>query len=281
MFFSTLSIFAVAAAGANMAPTQGTHHVIRIQGDRAICTGATPTEIREIEEQRLARKRYWHLREQALVDTYRERDISALYSDDFPEEAKDAFQAAMNIWDSYLLIDVPITIEAIWEENEDEDEEGSKTLAKQSGTVWCTSWACRDGTLANQRAGRDLDSSEPEFEITVSSSANWYFSLDGNPPADQFDFISVIVHEIGHGLGIGSGLHLPTEEPDDDEEPTAELWTSEDDVPRLFDRFVWSIKHNWVDDLESPSVELYELATGHKLFWSWQTNTRECRTGHN
>ena len=72
------------------------HHVMRADGDRIICTGATPLEIEEIEFRSQQRK----LRRKGVsyvLDTYRERDITVDFDGDFPEEAKNAVIAAANI----------------------------------------------------------------------------------------------------------------------------------------------------------------------------------------
>ena len=41
--------------------------------------------------------------------------------------------------------------------------------------------------------------------IAFSSTASYYFGTDGNCPADKYDFVQLVMHEIGHGIGfIGS-----------------------------------------------------------------------------
>ncbi len=37
---------------------------------------------------------------------------------------------------------------------------------------------------------------------TCAFPNTWYYGLDGKPPGNQIDFISVLVHELGHGLGF-------------------------------------------------------------------------------
>ena len=38
--------------------------------------------------------------------------------------------------------------------------------------------------------------------MTVIDRSDWYLELDGRPESDQFDLVSVVLHEISHGLGI-------------------------------------------------------------------------------
>jgi hypothetical protein len=57
--------------------------------------------------------------------------------------------------------------------------------------------------LANKLAGQDLDPNVSDINATFSSTfTNWYFGLDANPPVGQFDFVTVVLHEITHGLGF-------------------------------------------------------------------------------
>jgi cysteine-rich repeat protein len=64
--------------------------------------------------------------------------------------------------------------------------------------------------LANRIAGRDLnpalDDVEAEFNAAIGTTCtfprSWYFGLDGSPSPDQTDFVTVALHELGHGLGM-------------------------------------------------------------------------------
>ncbi len=57
--------------------------------------------------------------------------------------------------------------------------------------------------LANALAGQDLDPTTSDINATFSSNfSNWYIGLDENPPVGQFDFATVVLHEIVHGLGF-------------------------------------------------------------------------------
>lgn len=38
----------------------------------------------------------------------------------------------------------------------------------------------------------------------------WYYGLDGNTPANRINFLNVVMHEIGHGLGVSGFLNKST-----------------------------------------------------------------------
>jgi Secretion system C-terminal sorting domain len=56
--------------------------------------------------------------------------------------------------------------------------------------------------LANAMEGVELNPGEADMDIIINSSVNWYFGTDGNPGPGQYDFITVLMHEVGHGLGF-------------------------------------------------------------------------------
>lgn len=58
--------------------------------------------------------------------------------------------------------------------------------------------------LANAMTGMELNPGESDMDIVMAADVNWYFGTDGNPGSQQFDFVSVLLHEIGHGLGFVS-----------------------------------------------------------------------------
>ena len=67
--------------------------------------------------------------------------------------------------------------------------------------------------LANKLAEQDLDLTTSDISATFSANfTNWYFGLDANPPSGQFDFVTVVLHEIIHGLGFLSLVDVQTGE---------------------------------------------------------------------
>ena len=65
----------------------------------------------------------------------------------------------------------------------------------------------------------DLDPAQPdisaEFNSDVDGAAvlgpiSWYYGLDGNPPGNDVDFVTTVLHELGHGLGFLTIFDLMT-----------------------------------------------------------------------
>ncbi len=48
-----------------------------------------------------------------------------------------------------------------------------------------------------------------DFEIELNALvSDWYGGQDGQPPANQYDLVTVALHEMAHGLGVDSGIGL-------------------------------------------------------------------------
>ena len=72
--------------------------------------------------------------------------------------------------------------------------------------------------LANSLAGTDLNPTRNDISVTVNEDLddptytpdldNWYYGFDGNAPSDQIDLLDVLLHEIGHGLGMATWCRL-------------------------------------------------------------------------
>ncbi|RMH22090.1 MAG: hypothetical protein D6696_04060, partial [Acidobacteria bacterium] len=122
----------------------------------------------------------------------------------FSPDAQAAFQRAVDIWSSLVTSPVPIRIQAVWTPLGPGILGGAGaqfihrdfTGAAQPGTWYVDA-------LADAQAGMDLN---PGFHDIVaqfnSSFGQWYFGTDGNPGPGLFDLVTVVLHEIGHGLGF-------------------------------------------------------------------------------
>jgi Cep192 domain 4 len=138
-----------------------------------------------------------------------------------------AFQHAAEIWGALLASSVTIRVGANF------DPQSCSATSAVLGSAGATqvfrdfAGAIEPGTwypsaLANALHGSDLDAQSDDVQATFNSAIGttcafpsvWYYGLDASPPSGQIDFVSVVVHELGHGLGfqtfmsLGSGAKL-------------------------------------------------------------------------
>ena len=115
--------------------------------------------------------------------------------------------------------------------------------------------------MANALAGTDLNGSSAEISTSFSSSfSNWYYGLDANPPAGQFDFVSVILHELGHGFGFSSGRNYNTET------GIGSIGLGNPLTPTRYDRLVVSGAGTAITSLANPSTAIGSLLVGGNIF---------------
>ena len=232
-------------------------HVTRLDGERLTCGLATQEEMASIREALDRMPRGLHpLGKYALAPPA--ANISVNYTG-FTPKAQAAFQRAVDIWSSLLITTVPIEIEASFD-SLDSDALG---VAAPS-TFFCSTMICAPVGLANQLRDEDLDPDESDIEIIMSDSEDWYYGLDGNPGEDQFDFVSVVLHEIGHGLGFIDSFEI------EEEEEEAGYGLGDDNIPTIFDRAIFDTEINRLideDEYTNPSTALTDAVTGIKLFW--------------
>ena len=180
----------------------------------------------------------------------------------FPPNAQAAFQQAVAIWQGVLTTPVPISVVAYWEALDETQLGGA---APVNGFSNFDRAPQRDvfypSALANALAGTDLAPNQPDIEAVFNSTLDdWYFG-NGQTPADQLNFISTVVHEIGHGLGFSGTARV--------ENGTGRWGTS--GRPRAYDLF--AVNGNGVGIINTaqfpnPSVALAEQLQGNNLFWS-------------
>jgi uncharacterized repeat protein (TIGR01451 family) len=134
-----------------------------------------------------------------------------------------AFRAAAAIWAERIESPVRIRIDARFDPLPCDassavlGEAGPNTLHRDfRGAPVGKTWYVQ--ALANALAGRDLRHDRSDIEAVFNSTVGttcafpdaWYYGLDGLPPGTKIDFVTVVLHEIGHGLGFLSLVDLKT-----------------------------------------------------------------------
>jgi len=134
-------------------------------------------------------------------------DINVTYNG-FTPEAQAAFQYAVDIWARTITSDVPIRITANW------SMLGSNVLGSASAVNLVSNFdnaPLKDVrypiALAEKLSRKQLNLAvQSEISANFSSELDWYYGTDANPGANQFDMVSVVLHEIGHGLGFSASF---------------------------------------------------------------------------
>lgn len=177
---------------------------------------------------------------------------------DFTSEAQQAFQFAVNIWQNLVYSPVKIRVRATLK-TLGKDVLGSCSPSDYFKNFNSTQiWNCYyPVALVEKMTGEDVNSKE-SFDIDASfnkSNPSWYFGTDGKCPADKYDFVSTVLHELTHGLGY-SGFFFTSQ--------GRGGYGNADNYPAIFDEFVQNKTGARLVNtslFQNPSVALYQGLT--------------------
>ncbi len=180
----------------------------------------------------------------------------------FTDEAKAAFQYAVDIWDAVIDTPIPVRIVATWE-------------PKSEGVLGSARWADirmpMDAGIGNtwyplsvaeKITGQQLNSpAAADIQTEFNSDFNWYYGLDGQAPSDTHDLVTVVLHEIGHGLGLTSSFFANT---------SVGVFGAGNNVePIIYDHFVVnSVDEKLIDLYQSGTSELAVALTSNNLYFN-------------
>ncbi|MEQ8975153.1 MAG: CARDB domain-containing protein [Coleofasciculus sp. C1-SOL-03] len=179
----------------------------------------------------------------------------------FSTEAQTAFEYAVDIWENLIVSPVPIEVEANW------TPFGTNALGSAGPNDYDYNFAnaayantLYPSALANSLAGFDLDTTAHDINANFNSDySNWYFGTDGNAQTGQYDFVSVVLHELGHGLGFLGNM-------DYDFGTGQGSWWSQ---PMIYDHFtVNGSGQKLIDTFPNNSVALGAQLTSDNLFFN-------------
>jgi hypothetical protein len=189
----------------------------------------------------------------------------------FPENAKSAFLYAISIYENLITSTVPINIQANWEEM------GTNVLACSKPSSFYKNF---DGArlsdvyypvaLVEKLAEENFNGSDPDIICTFNEDIDWYTGINGDVPSDEYDFVTIVLHELVHGLGFAGFFTV--------EDGVGNLDLS-NGLPSIYDVYVYNMLNQQLADatnFDVPSVGLKnELESGELLLKGSGNDTEE------
>ena len=176
--------------------------------------------------------------------------------------AKAAFQAAIDIWATKIRSTVTIRVNALLSDLGYDPLGGyalgfgGPTTSRRdfAGAPIANTWY--PIALANALAGTDLAASALDMDLELNGNPNvpWFYGVSGDGPADQDDFLTAALHELGHGLGfLGSAAYGSPAPPNGCSAATSGCFST---IPFVYDRFTETTAGTSLLSFASPSVAL-------------------------
>jgi hypothetical protein len=195
--------------------------------------------------------------------------IKVNYIGNWPANAKTAFDYAKHIWEVTLASPVTTVVSATWESlgtnvlgsTQPRDAIRFTTNPTPGGAAANTWYPI---ALANKLGGKDYNGSAVEILARFNSGfPSWYFGTDGKVGANQYDFASVALHELAHGLGFAGSMSVIY--------PGKTGSWGFGGYPFIFDRFaVNDLNQKLIDTSLFPnnSTSLGDQLTSNKVFFN-------------
>ena len=177
----------------------------------------------------------------------------------FPENAKSAFLYAISMYENLISSPVPIKVKATWEGL------GASVLAHSTPSSFYKNFGGArlsnvyyPVALAEKLAGKEMNGSEPDIICSFNKNMDWYLGTNGNGPSKQYDFVTIVVHELVHGLGFAGFFEV--------ENGVGNLNNSAH-LPSIYDWFVYknNLQISDSDHFGVPSSQLADALKSGQL----------------
>lgn len=188
-----------------------------------------------------------------------------IYYTGFTTQAKTAMEYAASVLKSMLPADTKFTVRASWEKITN-----TGVLAQSAITGFAAGWgidalnpvALYPVALAEKIAGKSLNADvDGDITLTVNSSVNWYLGTDGNTPSNRYDLVTVVIHELCHGLGFYDSFSASS---------LNGSWGF-GSYPMIYDTFIENFSGNRLLDtikFKNNSTDLKAQLTGNQLYFN-------------
>ena len=188
-------------------------------------------------------------------------NITVTYDGGFDQNlaAKVAFQYAVDLLTREIASDVEIRVDAVFQpiNGDTLGVAGSigvhKNFNRGKPGVWYSD------VMADKLSGIDQNPGQPDILAEFNSNIDFYFGTDGNTPANRFDFVTLVLHELIHGIGFVG-------------EESYDVSTGVGSVRNeggvgIYDLFVVNGSGKAIADFDDPSASLGKQMISDNLFW--------------
>ncbi len=188
----------------------------------------------------------------------------------WPSEVFEAFEYAMDIWSVHLSSNVPIRIDAVWTELEGNTlgSAGPTRIVRDPDIGMANTWytLAQLSAMANRVIRDEIDGVDHDIQININCNFSaWYFGTDANTPAGRIDFVSVVLHEIGHGIGFIGSIVVPTDDDLEVVDESGSVGLGSPPIPLIYDRFAIDGNLNSILNTAvypNPSNAIFDAVTG-------------------
>ncbi len=194
----------------------------------------------------------------------RDVNINVNFNGAWTTQAQDAFLFAVQIWEDFLTSPVTIEVDATFATlpggvigrsfRPDLFRNFTSTDPEYLTDTWYVA------ALANKLSGTDQNGGGEELELEFNNTIPFYFGTDGSCPTTEIDFVTVVLHELGHGLGLT---------PSTVQQLDGDLIYGVNGDPISYDRFVIDGTGTRLTDFATgtPSIPLDNFLQSNDLFW--------------
>ena len=172
--------------------------------------------------------------------------------------AMTAFQAAVSIWQSTITTPVTIHVSASYNNLLNPNilgQAGPKWFCNFGGTFYADA-------LADKLLGADSCAmGDPEILAEFNNTfPNWDFGTTGTPVLGKYNFLTVVLHELCHGLGFGGSMDVVG--------GAGSFGDGTPPLPEIFDRFAINGSAAFLLGFANPSAALGAQLVSNNVFFA-------------
>jgi Secretion system C-terminal sorting domain len=200
-------------------------------------------------------------------------NITVYYSG-FTLPARTAYNYAVSILESILPDNTSFTVNASWGPLSDNTvlaSTGPGTFIDGRSINALDPFAYYPVALAGRIAGKNMSlGASGDVIMNVNSNIAWYTGTDGQPVHDTYDLVTVVLHELCHGIGFFDSFSASGTIAD----------YGINSIPAIYDTFVQDLNGKFLTDTTAylnNSWQLYSTLTSNSVYFKGKVLTSRAR----